>query len=285
MSDFDSEVSIQSHLLDKHFAIDMLSTITDAHLYIFKKWIVDFLVYKKNISTLKGELVPFLVKKQNLKTSNKAEREARGADVNTSTNDEDTKKDIYDFAQESALTLLVRNMSFYNDHRSGMSPTYHGDSIRNYGFVAPDEIFGVRINTIADYCNINRQIKDRWAKVTGGAKFVKIHDSAVIKSTQIDDLCIVGENTTISEKTSIKECNIGARCVIESKVRLSNCTLMNGVKIREGCVLSNCVVCDGAEICNNAELKDCLIGSNTVVSAEASYKMEVLTAPDRLMQI
>ncbi|KAJ4450126.1 translation initiation factor eIF2B subunit gamma isoform X2 [Periplaneta americana] len=281
VSDFDSEVPISREIMEKHPVIDMYSKITDAHFYIFKKWVVDFLVHKKNISTLKGELLPYLVKKQ----ASKRNKIDKRAEANTSAIDEDTKKDIFDFAQESYLTLKVRNISFYNDHKSDMNSAYHGDSIRCYGFLAPSHKFGARINTIVDYCNINRQIKDRWEMVTGGVQFVRVHSSADIKSTQMDDTCMVGENTTIAEKTSIKACIIGARCEIESKVRLANCILMNGVKIREGCILSNCVVCDGVEICNNAELKDCLIGSNNVISAEAKHTSEVLTVPDRLMQI
>jgi translation initiation factor eIF-2B subunit gamma len=78
------------------------------------------------------------------------------------------------------------------------------------------------------------QIKQEWDSVTAGCELTPIHRTSEIKSTQIDDSCIVGEQTSIAEKTSIKNCNIGAHCQIEPKVRLTQCILMNGVKIREG---------------------------------------------------
>jgi len=78
------------------------------------------------------------------------------------------------------------------------------------------------------------QIKERWESVTGGCQLVPVHPTSDIKSTQMDDSCVVGEHSSIAEKTSIKGCNIGAHCQIEPKVRLTNCILMNGVKIQEG---------------------------------------------------
>jgi len=61
-----------------------------------------------------------------------------------------------------------------------------------------------------------------------------IHPTSSIKSTQMDDQCMVGEQSSIAEKTSIKSCNIGAHCQIEPKVQLANCILMNGVRIQSG---------------------------------------------------
>jgi translation initiation factor eIF-2B subunit gamma len=78
------------------------------------------------------------------------------------------------------------------------------------------------------------QVKQQWDSITGGCELVPIHRTSDIKSTQTDDSCIVCEQSSIAEKTSIKSCNIGAHCQIEPKVRLTQCILMNGVKIQEG---------------------------------------------------
>lgn len=279
ISDFDDTVSMPRRLLRKHPHISMFSQLTDAHLYIIRKWVIDYLAYEKSFSTLKGEMIPYIIKKQ----SSRLNKARKDDDTNTSLDDD--RKDLFHFAQEDNLVHTIRELSNYNDHTGDMKPAYHGDPVRCYAFLAPLDKFGIRANTVAAYCDINRKIKERWESVTGGCQLVPIHPTSDIKSTQMDDSCVVGEHSCIAEKTSIKSCNIGAHCHIEPKVRLTNCILMNGVKIREGCVLSNCVLCDEVEVCKNSELKDCLVGSHHTVAAEAKHANEVLTDINRLMEI
>jgi hypothetical protein len=39
-----------------------------------------------------------------------------------------------------------------------MKPAYHGDPVRCYAFTAPVDKFGIRANTVAAYCDINRKV-------------------------------------------------------------------------------------------------------------------------------
>lgn len=57
-------------LFDHHPVIDMHTDLLDTHFYIFAKWVIDFLVEKKSITTIKGELLPYLVHKQFSKKKN-----------------------------------------------------------------------------------------------------------------------------------------------------------------------------------------------------------------------
>lgn len=54
-----------------------------------------------------------------------------------------------------------------------------------------------------------------------------------VKSTQMTD-CAVAEGTTITEKTSLKNCIFGTNCVVNIKSRASSSILMNGVIVEEG---------------------------------------------------
>lgn len=47
VSDFDDIVSMPRRLLRKHPHISMFSQLTDAHLYIIRKWVIDYLAYEK----------------------------------------------------------------------------------------------------------------------------------------------------------------------------------------------------------------------------------------------
>ena len=48
----------------------MYNNLLDAHFYILDKWVCDFIKADQQISTIKGELIPKLVKKQFSVTSN-----------------------------------------------------------------------------------------------------------------------------------------------------------------------------------------------------------------------
>jgi len=47
ISDFDDTVSMPRRLLRKHPHISMFSQLTDAHLYVIRKWVIDYLAYEK----------------------------------------------------------------------------------------------------------------------------------------------------------------------------------------------------------------------------------------------
>jgi hypothetical protein len=53
---------------------------------------------------------------------------------------------------------MIRELSNYNDHTGDMKPAYHGDPVRCYAYLAPLDKFGIRANTVAAYCDINRKV-------------------------------------------------------------------------------------------------------------------------------
>jgi NDP-sugar pyrophosphorylase family protein len=57
----------------------------------------------------------------------------------------------------------------------------------------------------------------------------------MFKLTQVGAECLVGEETKISDKTTIKNCIIGSHCTIEEKVKLTNCIIMDRVVVRCHC--------------------------------------------------
>lgn len=78
------------------------------------------------------------------------------------------------------------------------------------------------------------QILSKWEELTGSPLSERFHPNSEVKTKQIDECSTVGDQSIISEKTSIKNTFIGANCKIENKVRLTNCILMNNVTIKEG---------------------------------------------------
>lgn len=63
-SDFEEQVSLSGHLMRSNGKINIHSGLVDAHIYLVKKWVVDFLARNDKFSTIKGELLPCIIKKQ-----------------------------------------------------------------------------------------------------------------------------------------------------------------------------------------------------------------------------
>lgn len=134
-SDFESVVTLPKTLIKKHTNITIHSNLIDSHVYVVKKWVLNYLMQVPNISTIKGELLPHIIKKQLSKIQKP---------TNTNKNDSmNSKDDIFSYAQESDLTRLIRESSSYNDHTGDMKPSYHGDCIRCYAYVANADTYGV----------------------------------------------------------------------------------------------------------------------------------------------
>ncbi|KRT82246.1 hypothetical protein AMK59_3733 [Oryctes borbonicus] len=276
-SDFETDVSLPKALLRKHTHIKIFSNLIDSHLYVMKNWIIKYLTYDKNISTLKGELLPFIIKKQLAKPQ-------KITVTNTSIIKVQDSNDIFQFAREADLDVLVREASTCTDHYGDLKPAYHGDPIRCFSYVADLKTFGIRINTLSAYWYINGKIIDKWSSITNDKELVQIDSKAEIKSNQVDGGCIIWESCKLNEKTSFKNSIIGANSVVNSFSRVFNSVVMNGVIIKEKVALENCIVCDGVTIESGSQLKGCLIGSNHTVPEQSQHSNEVLTESDRLME-
>ncbi|XP_025198720.1 translation initiation factor eIF-2B subunit gamma [Melanaphis sacchari] len=271
-SDYEETMPISSSLLKKCSNLTLCSKLLDSHMYIMKRWLVNYLVKDINISTLKGELLPFVVKKQLSKHSKNIEPSEKCIE-----DEEDEKPDIFNISKESDIETNIRSMSCFGNISN------FEEIIKCYACVIDSNI-GIRANTLYDYCRINKIIHK--LNINLGDEKDKISPDAEILSNQFDkETCFVGPNTKIMEKTSIKSSTIGSRCTINSKTRITDCILMNGVTIEERCVLHNCIVCHDAVISAGCELKDCLISGNFKVPPGGKHYNEVLTAMERLMEI
>jgi translation initiation factor eIF-2B subunit gamma len=66
--DVDQRITFSKSLITKFPNITLHSKLRDAHLYIFKHWVLDLIVERKSISSIKEDLLPLLVKAQSSNT-------------------------------------------------------------------------------------------------------------------------------------------------------------------------------------------------------------------------
>lgn len=148
-SDFETDITLPTGLLRKHTNLKMYSNLIDSHVYVLKNWVIKYLSSDKKFTSIKGDLLPHIIKKQLTRP------QLRDSNMTTDLDDQE----IYDLAKESDDVLNIRKASSYNDHIGDAKSAYHADSVRCYAFVAPKENFGVRVNTIPAFWSINNQVK------------------------------------------------------------------------------------------------------------------------------
>ncbi|CAG2120280.1 unnamed protein product, partial [Medioppia subpectinata] len=203
-ADFDESVSFSVSMLKKCPQMTIKSNLLDAHIYLLKKWTLRYLEENTQISSLKGEFLPSLVRKQ-------FRREVKTTLNKTNTNPSSIismsalpHRQIFDFIETNDIELGLRRLepNMASDDLNAeslihqMPNSYPESKITCFAYRL-DEGYCVRANTVSGYCEANRiQLRQMNAS---DRKTVKHQNS--IKS-QVD--AITGNVKAIGEKCLIK---------------------------------------------------------------------------------
>lgn len=278
-ADLEDTVTFRKSVLKRHPFINIKSGLTDCHLYLMKKWVIDYLATSKSISSIRSELIPYLVKKQFSKPKQEV------PNTNQSVISEDTKPDIFSFSSEDALTQRVRDMSTWIDHQGDMEDCYHDNKIRCYAYVQ-DGGFCVRTNTISAYSESNKQIPRVLPSIAPSLEVVNIHPTATVKSkSQVGGESLVAEGTQFGEKSSVKRSIVGKHCKIGDKCKIANTVIMDYVNILDGCTVTNSIIGSNVHIQEKCEIKDCIVGDGQSLNAMGQYINETIVDIDKMMEI
>lgn len=273
-ADVEDSLSIDTSLLKRYPYFEIRTNLMDAHLYILKKWVVEFLDTKagRSLTTIKGEVIPYFVKKQ-------FKRSQPSIPPKSDDDAEDVKekqKDIYSFTEADELRKVVNRLS------SWRAPTHYwgekeceDDRIGCYAFISQGG-FCIRANTMAAYCEANRQI---------AARNEERVDVNIPSKSQVGPDSMVGSGSSIGEKVSIKKSTIGQHCVIKDRVKITNSVVMDHVTIHEGCMIHGSVICGNAHINEGVELKDCVVGDSQSLAEKTKLNNEVVGDSERMMEI
>ncbi|KAH6561216.1 hypothetical protein BASA62_009993 [Batrachochytrium salamandrivorans] len=245
-ADLDDCLELRTSLIEKFPVIHIHSQLRDAHLYIFRRWVIDLVVKDRNISSIKNDLVPLLLEFQHRESIVKKE----GIDKFLSTN----------------LDLFGRAMLYST---SGHEPTPHNVTCNA---VVYRDGFTARGNTIWSYSELNRHVIKNSTDVRVQAS------SEVSAKTQVGQDSLVGEGSKIDERCSVKKSVIGNHCTIGKNVKLTNSIIMDYVHIEDNVKIEESIICSNAKIGRRAMLKDCRVGAMQIVPAETVGKNEVFAA-------
>jgi len=283
----DGSITLSRKILYEHPKITMYNNLLDAHFYIVEKWVCDFVKAEQRITTIKGELIPYLVKKQFSVTS-KDIIKCDNLEVDDTPNPKLNNLNgdaVSDFIGRDDMISNVQDFSSWNDHSSSLKSAYMDRPLRCYGFLM-DKGQGIclRANNLHAYIELNRKIERILPSVAPNMEMCLLHATSEVHSkSQIGEECLVGEDSKISEKTTLKNCIIGNQCVVEPKVRLTNCILMNKVTVKSGGNIQGSLVCDNATIGEKCDMKDSIVGVGKRVESEGEYRNEVIAIDDSEM--
>nr|XP_012631792.1 translation initiation factor eIF-2B subunit gamma [Microcebus murinus] len=279
-ADLDEELVIKGSILQKHPRIRFHTGLVDAHLYCLKKYVVDFLMENRSITSIRSELIPYLVRKQFSSASSQQGQEEK---------EEDPKKkdpkslDIYSFIKEENTLTLAPFDTCWNACRGDRWEDLSRSQVNCYVHIMKEGLCS-RVSTLGLYMEANRQVPKLLPVLCPEESL--IHSSAQIVSKHLVGVdSLIGPDTQVGEKSSIKHSVIGSSCVIRDRVTITNCILMNSVTVEEGSNIQGSVICNNAVIEKGADIKNCLIGSGQRIEAKAKRVNEVIVGNDQLMEI
>lgn len=271
-SDFEETVKLPGHLLRENPEMIISSSLLDAHIYIMKKWVVEYLTVSDLLSAVKGELLPHIIKKQMLQPP--AIPEGEGV---SEFNVNGKVDEIFKFAVHTELDTKIHKASNYNKQKLS-------HPIRCYAHFADATTFGLRVNNVRSFLSCNLKIFERFPTLTGLTERELVSQTCSIKSTQISK-CAVGDMTTISEKTSLNTNVVANGCSIQPKTRINNSVLMDGVTVEESVIIDNCIIGEKAVVKSGSVLKNCLVGPHFIVGANTKKENVYLSNADGFMTI
>uniref|UniRef100_A0A3Q3DW22 Translation initiation factor eIF2B subunit gamma n=3 Tax=Hippocampus comes TaxID=109280 RepID=A0A3Q3DW22_HIPCM len=277
--DLEDGLSIRKSILNKHPRMLIKTGLVDAHLYCMKKAVVDFLTDNKSISSVRGELVPYLVRKQFSKARSSPKPKDDTDEQSQTKSDNSPNNELLISSRDDRLLQLAQERSCWNDHHGDMSEAYHGGKLRCYVHIM-DQGLCYRVNTIAAYIEANRLVPKLLFEEPA------VHPSAVISERcQMGSDSMIGALCHIADKTSIKRSTIGSSTTVKEKVRVTNSIIMHGVTVEEGCNIQGSVICSNAVIGRGSDLKYCLVGCGQRIEDAAERTNEVIVGTDQLMEI
>lgn len=250
----EEQLILRRHTLHHCPNFTIHSNLLDAHVYIFNKSVNDFLNNEKRLSSLKGDVIPLLARRQYSNVENGG-----------------TKNDHIN---------QIKKMSSWMTRNGGQNKTAE----LCYGYIDA-ESFCFRANNLATYVYANRQMARLWPMMAPEGEKALIHPS-VQKAADaiIANDTFIGKNVVVGSKSVIKGSTVTQECKIGANVKLTNCVVMDKVTIADNCVLQGCIICREAAIESGCHLKDCVVATDQVSESTESSN-EIIVSEGRFMDL
>ncbi|KAK7746938.1 Translation initiation factor eIF-2B subunit gamma [Cytospora paraplurivora] len=281
---------IRHGLIRQHPRIQIRTTHRDAHVYIFPRWILDFIQENERLDSIGEDVIGWWAKA----TWQGGLAQKLGFDRIFSPNNkdnEDTDSTRDDTGSPDATDRKAAADAKNPKLNTSPSETDRATSAADIvppllAYVHPSTPAGPRIRRV-DTAQLLLTISLQLAKLPSveeaeargetpspfaHAKKVMYPDGVKGRTTITRPDSLVGENVMVDEKVSIKETVVGANCQIKEGAKLFQCVLMDGVVVGKGCKLTRCILGKRSEIGENSTLTDCEVQENLLVEPKSEEK-------------
>ncbi|KAF4466656.1 translation initiation factor eif-2b subunit gamma [Fusarium albosuccineum] len=298
---------VRHGLMRTHSRIRMFTTHRDAHIYIFPRWVLDFVKENERLESIGEDVIGWWAKAgwqsglavklqmESICSQDRVEEKPEGAQEGAPS-PRDHSPD-----GKSSPENPTSSIGAANSAAPGIS-TGDGSQSKKSQFEVPPIVAYIhsaggsaplirRVDTAQLLLAISLQLaKLPSLEETGGEsaspyahpKKVAYPEGVKPRTTITKQDSLIAENVTVEEKTSIKECVIGASSQINEGAKLSQCLLMEGVVVGKGCKLTRCILGKRCVIGAGSVLTDCEVQENLLVEARTEDKDNKLMSSEGL---
>lgn len=295
---------IRLGLLRKHPRIRMLTTHRDAHIYIFPKWVLDFVKENEKLDSIGEDVIGWWAKAtwqtglpEKLSMAEALEPEAAKKEEDDSSQEDSTPPQDEDSAE---LLLRPPGASHAAGHAQGTDAAAKPGAERVVemppflAYVHPSQAQGVvrRVDTAQLLLSVSLQLAKLPSLEDSGAdhqepssspfahaRKVAYPEGVKARTTITRADSLVAENVTVEEKAAVKESVVGANCQLREGARLTQCLLMEGVVVGRNCKLTRCILGRRCEIGEGSVLTDCEVQENLLVEPRSKSSRVSPNAP------
>lgn len=281
------EVALPHGALRRHPTLALTTRLVDMQVYVFcTSALRGVLEERPELLKLEAHLLPYLARRQApMPTDNTAAAPNRGGGASFQhASNSSLGSEVSGVGHQSAVSLATMGDgdSTGGHHRSG-SGSASGSGWICGAYVAPEGSYCQRANTLQGYADVNREAVTaelapkllHETPSTRGENFLAPSVTLGNKVT-IGSACMIGAESSLGDKCSVKRSVIGRGCSFGSNVKIINSVLMDGVHVGDNCHVQNSIVCGGCTIQAKVEVMNCQVGPNYKVATGSQHKGEVL---------
>ncbi|CAO2837424.1 unnamed protein product [Amaranthus hypochondriacus] len=281
-TEVNKDMRVQKSILRAAGQMEIRTDLMDAHLYAFKRSVLQEVLDKNlKFTSLQQDVLPYLVRTQlrsDVLANVTIHAEENGNRVSPSQKNQ---------VMLSQLLANASTRSFHELYALGHNESAHSPrkTHKCCVYIASTDKYCARLNSIQTFCDINRDVigeASHLSRYQFSAHNNFIHPSTEMGSkSTVGPHCVIGEGSQLGDKCSVKRSVIDRHCRIGSNVKIVNSVVMDHVTIADGCSIQSSVICSDVQLQERAVLKDCQVGAGFVVTSGSEYKGESLAKKEK----
>jgi translation initiation factor eIF-2B subunit gamma len=285
-------IPIRHGLMKANPRVRMYTTHRDAHIYIFPRWVLDFIKKNERLESIGEDVVGWWAKAGwqagladkllfgEVCRNGDDDSEEDGSELGGRSSPAESAPDNQENSREAASSNTTRNDK---NGSAVTASTFEPPPILAYIHSHKEEVAGSIVRRV-DTAQLLLAVSLQLAKLPSieeadsetlspfaHPRKVAYPEGVKPRTTITKQDSLIAENVTVEEKTSIKETVIGAGCQINEGAKLSQCLLMENVIIGKGCKLTRCILGKRCIIGAGSVLTDCEVQENLIVEPRSEY--------------